>query len=44
MNYVRLTMPRFDFETDLDLIKLLERMGMTAPFDSGMADFSGITG
>ena len=42
--YVKLTMPRFDFETDLDLIKLLERMGMTAPFDSGVADFSGITG
>ncbi|HET7270667.1 MAG TPA: serpin family protein, partial [Rubrobacter sp.] len=44
MEYVRLTMPRFDFETDLDLKKMLERMGMTAPFDSGMADFSGITG
>jgi serpin B len=42
--YVRLTMPRFDFETDLDLPKLLKAMGMTAPFDSGIADFSGITG
>jgi serpin B len=42
--YVRLTMPRFDFETDLALTKLLKAMGMTAPFDSGTADFSGITG
>jgi serpin B len=42
--YVRLTMPRFDFETNLDLPKLLKEMGMTAPFDPGIADFSGITG
>jgi serpin B len=42
--YVRLTMPRFDFETDLDLPKLLMAMGMTAPFDPGAADFSGMTG
>ncbi|CAA9458084.1 MAG: hypothetical protein AVDCRST_MAG25-408 [uncultured Rubrobacteraceae bacterium] len=41
--YVKLTMPRFDFETNLDLIPLLRSMGMTIPFDSGAADFSGIT-
>jgi serpin B len=42
-NYVRLTMPRFDFETDLDLAGLLKGMGMTNPF-SDAADFSGMTG
>lgn len=40
--YVSLTMPRFDFETDLDLEERLKAMGMTRPFDA--ADFSGITG
>ena len=40
--YVKLTMPRFDFETDLNLPKSLNLMGMTVPF-SGRADFSGIT-
>ena len=40
--YVRLTMPRFDFETQLDLIPLLRSMGMTLPF-GGTADFGGIT-
>lgn len=40
--YVSLTMPRFDFETDLDLKERLKAMGMTRPFDA--ADFSGITG
>jgi serpin B len=42
--YVELAMPRFDFETDLDLPKLLKAMGMTNPFDPGAADFSGMTG
>ena len=42
--YVRLTMPRFDFEADLDLKILLKRMGLEAPFDPGAADFAGITG
>jgi serpin B len=42
--YVGLAMPRFDFETDLDLPKLLEAMGMADPFDPGAADFSGMTG
>jgi serpin B len=40
--YVRLTMPRFDFETQLDLIPLLSSMGMKLPF-GGAADFGGIT-
>lgn len=42
--YVKLTMPRFNFETRLDLIPLLRSMGMTSTFDDGAADFSGITG
>lgn len=41
--YLKLTMPRFDFETRLDLIPLLRSMGMAIPFDGGAADFSGIT-
>ncbi|CAA9430148.1 MAG: hypothetical protein AVDCRST_MAG03-3177 [uncultured Rubrobacteraceae bacterium] len=40
--WVRLTMPRFDFETRLDLVPLLRSMGMTIPF-GGAADFGGIT-
>ncbi len=40
--FVKLTMPRFDFETDLDLPGSFDSMGMTAPF-SGAADFGGIT-
>ena len=40
--YVRLTMPRFDFETDLDFKERLKAMGMTRPFED--ADFSGMTG
>jgi serpin B len=43
-HYVRLTMPRFDFETDLNLPELLAAMGMKTPFDPGAADFSGMTG
>jgi serpin B len=38
---VRLVMPKLDFETDLDLAKLLSSMGMTDAF--GPADFSGIS-
>lgn len=41
--FVELTMPRYDFETGLDLIPLLQSMGMKAPFDAGAADFGGIT-
>jgi len=36
------SIPRFNFETDLDLVGLLERLGLTAPFGPG-ADFSGIS-
>jgi serpin B len=39
---VTLTLPKFDLETDLPLKKLLMDMGMTAPFDPGTADFSGM--
>lgn len=39
---VELTMPRFDFETDLDLKERLRSMGMKIPFDE-TADFGGIT-
>lgn len=37
---VNLRMPKFDFESDLDLTMILPEMGMPAPF--GPADFSGI--
>lgn len=40
--FVKLTMPRFDFETDLDLPESFDSMGMTAPF-GGAADFGRIT-
>jgi serpin B len=40
--FAKLTMPRFDFKTDLELIKSLTSMGMMAPFGSG-ADFASIT-
>lgn len=38
---VRLTMPRFEFDSDLDLKALLIEMGLETPF-GGAADFSGI--
>jgi serpin B len=38
---VSLTMPRFEFDTDLDLSQLLTEMGLIKPF-TGAADFSGI--
>ncbi len=37
---VSLSMPRWDFATDLDLVPLLRRLGMVAPFAA--ADFSGM--
>jgi serpin B len=40
---VELTMPRFDFETDLDLKERLRSMGLKLPFDDDVADFGGIT-
>jgi serpin B len=36
---VDLSMPRWDFATDLDLIPLLQKLGMKVPFERG-ADFS----
>ncbi len=40
---VRLSLPRFEFETELQLGDILAEMGMPVAF-SGDADFSGITG
>ena len=39
---LRLTVPRFDFGTDLDLRSTLESLGMTSAFDQLAADFSGM--
>ncbi len=38
-----LTLPRFKTETQIDLGQTLSGMGMPSAFDSGTADFSGIT-
>ena len=38
----QLTMPRFEFETDLDLKTNLAAMGLTVPFDPALADFGGM--
>jgi serpin B len=38
---VDLTLPRFEFDTTLQLVELLQEMGLTIPFSSE-ADFSGI--
>ena len=40
---VDLTMPKFEFESEFDLGRALESMGMPAAF-GGEADFSGMTG
>jgi serpin B len=40
-NSLTLTMPRYDFEAELDLVQSLKGMGLTAPFSN--ADFSGIS-
>jgi serpin B len=40
---VVLSMPKFEFRTELDLKQILPAMGMPTAF-SGMADFSGMTG
>jgi serpin B len=39
---VSVTMPKFAFTVDLALKKHLQAMGMTAPFDPGQADLSGM--
>jgi serpin B len=38
---VTLTMPRFEFETELDLVQALQGMGLTSPFGAE-ADFNGM--
>jgi serpin B len=40
---VKLTMPRFDFETDLKLVDLIKGLGMPLPFDPYDADLRGVT-
>ncbi len=41
---VVLTMPRFEFESELSLTDTLAEMGMPIAFDDSTADFSGMTG
>jgi len=41
---VHLTMPKFSFESSIDLGKTLPAMGMSDAFDINNADFSGMTG
>ena len=41
---VVLTMPKFEFQSEFDLVDTLKAMGMTDAFDSTSADFSGMGG
>jgi serpin B len=41
---VTLTLPRFKIETGTKLVGLLQALGMTSAFISGVADFSGMDG
>ena len=41
---IALGMPKFEFESEFGLKDTLIGMGMTAPFDENIADFSGMTG
>ena len=41
-NIVGVYLPKFSSDTEYDLKEILQRMGMQIPFDSNMADFSGI--
>lgn len=41
---VRLSLPRLEVETRLDVSRTLQEMGMTDAFHAARADFSGITG
>ena len=43
-DWVTLTMPLFEFESDFSLDKTLAEMGMPDAFDDRAADFSGMTG
>jgi serpin B len=40
---VAVTMPKWDFGTDLDLRSILSKLGVTDAFDPATADLSGIT-
>ncbi len=39
---VDLALPRWDFGTTLDLTSVLPKLGLTVPFNPGLADFSGM--
>lgn len=41
--FVDVRLPRWDFDTDVELVPALQALGMHAPFDPSAADFSGIT-
>ena len=41
---VQLSLPRFDFSNRINLIPLLQQLGVTLPFDSRQADFANMTG
>lgn len=43
-SYVALEMPRFGFDASFRLADTLKAMGMSAAFDAGAADFSGMDG
>ncbi len=43
-SYVALEMPRFEFDSAFQLGETLKAMGMSAAFDPGAADFSGMDG
>jgi serpin B len=43
VHMVDLTMPRFEFESELSLRETLSALGMSAAFDPATADFSGIS-
>jgi len=44
MDYVALSMPKFEFDADFSLAGTLKTMGMPVAFNPDSADFSGMTG
>ncbi len=44
MASVKLSMPKFQFESSFGLSQALQELGMPAAFDRALADFSGMTG
>ena len=42
--YIELTMPKFEFESEFSLRDTLKAMGMPNAFDENTADFSGMDG